>query len=207
MDEAGARATLAGAPLRCAPADAKPPHSPVLPGPTGATVSADGNNTMANKARDNQGQYLLGLDNDEAIMAAAEDILRRRMDRGEALTDPSTAGNIFRMRLGNLEREHFSVAFLDTRHRVLQIEDLFLGAVDGCEVSPQVVARRALELNAVAVILAHNHPSTNPEPSAADRTITTRLKAALALIEVRLLDHFIIAGNNPPVSMAAKGWV
>lgn len=163
---------------------------------------------MASKARDKQGQYLLGLDSDEAILAAAEDILRRRMDRGQALSDPGKAGELFRMRLGNLEREHFSVAFLDTRHRLIgDIQDLFLGTVDGCEVHPREVVRQALLANAAACIVAHNHPSTSPEASASDRAVTARLKQALALVDIRLLDHFIIAGDNPPMSMAAKGWV
>lgn len=163
---------------------------------------------MAKKAADQPGQYLLGLDSDEAIMAAAEDILRRRMDRGEAMSDPVKAGQIFRMRLGNLEREHFSVAFLDNRHRLIDdIQDLFLGTIDGCEVHPREVVRQALLANAAACIVAHNHPSTSPEPSQSDRAVTARLKQALALVDIRLLDHFVIAGDHPPVSMAAKGWV
>jgi DNA repair protein RadC len=89
---------------------------------------------------------------------------------------------------------------------VIAYEELFQGTLDGAEVHPREVVRRALGHNAAAVIVAHNHPSGNPEPSAADRAVTLRLKQALALVELRLLDHFVI-GDGPPVSLAARGWV
>jgi DNA repair protein RadC len=96
--------------------------------------------------------------------------------------------------------------FLDARHRLVGFEELFNGTIDGADVHPREVARRALERNAAAVIVGHNHPSGNPEPSPADRAVTGRLKQALALVDVRLLDHFIV-GDGPATSMAARGWV
>lgn len=159
-------------------------------------------------ARDILGHYhLTPTTTEDEILRAAEDILTRRFQRGEAITDPAAAGRILKMRLAHIDHEVFSVIFVDTRHQVLAIEDLFHGTIDGCEVHPRVVAKRALELNAAAVILGHQHPSGNPEPSAADRAITLRLKEALALIEVRLLDHFVVGGASQPVSLAARGWV
>ncbi|MCI4569060.1 DNA repair protein RadC [Lysobacter sp. CFH 32150] len=128
------------------------------------------------------------------------------LERGEALSDPCAAGRYFAQRLRHQPHEIFAVLFLDTRHRALAFEELFRGSVDGAEVHPREVARRALAHNAAAVIVGHNHPSGNPEPSAADRAVTARLKQALALIDVRLLDHFVIA-DGPPVSLAARGWV
>ena len=96
--------------------------------------------------------------------------------------------------------------FLDTRHRAIAFEEMFRGTVDGAEVHPREVVRRALVHNAAALIVGHNHPSGNPEASAADRAVTVRLKQALALVEVRVLDHFIV-GDGAPVSLAARGWV
>ena len=100
----------------------------------------------------------------------------------------------------------FAVLFLDTRHRALAFEELFRGGLDGAEVHPREIVRRALAHNAAALIVGHNHPSGNPEPSAADRAVTARLKQALALVDLRLLDHFIV-GDGPPVSLAARGWL
>ncbi len=128
------------------------------------------------------------------------------LERGEALTDPSAAGRYFAQRLRGQPSEIFAALFLDTRHRALAFEELFRGTVDGAEVHPREVVRRALAHNAAAVIVGHNHPSGNPEPSAADRAVTARVKQALALVDVRLLDHFVIA-DGPPVSLAARGWV
>ncbi len=128
------------------------------------------------------------------------------LERGEALTDPGAAGRYFAQRLRAHPSEVFAALFLDTRHRALSFEELFRGTVDGAEVHPREVVRRALAHNAAAVIVGHNHPSGNTEPSAADRAVTVRLKQALALVDIRLLDHFVV-GDGAPVSLAARGWV
>ena len=144
-----------------------------------------------------------------ALLAALElgnRHLAAGLERGEALTDPQAAGRYFAQRLRGLPHEVFAALFLDTRHRAIAFEELFRGTVDGAEVHPREVVRRALAHNAAALIVGHNHPSGNGEPSAADRAITLRLKQALALVEIRLLDHFVV-GDGAPVSLAARGWV
>lgn len=145
------------------------------------------------------------LEND--ILALAERILASRVCDGELLTDPAAAGRILTLHLAKHEREVFSVIFLSTRHQILAIEDLFMGTIDGAEVHPREVAKRALHYNAAAVILGHNHPSGVAEPSAADRAVTSQLKQTLAMIDVRLLDHFVVAAGAAPVSLASRGWV
>jgi len=141
-----------------------------------------------------------------AALELGQRVLAADLERGEALTDPPSAGRLFAQRLRAADHEIFAVMFLDTRHRMLAFEEMFHGTLDGAEVHPRDVARRALAHNAASVIVGHNHPSGNPEPSAADRAVTARLKQALALVEVRLLDHFVV-GDGPPVSMASRGWV
>jgi DNA repair protein RadC len=141
-----------------------------------------------------------------AALELGQRMLHAQLERGEALSDPQAAGRYFAQRLRGLPHEVFAALFLDTRHRVIAFEELFQGTLDGAEVHPREVVRRALGHNAAAVIVAHNHPSGNPEPSAADRAVTARLKQALALVDLRLLDHFVIA-DGPPVSLAARGWV
>lgn len=144
---------------------------------------------------------------EEQILQAAEEILTRRFVRGEQLSDPTAAGRIFKMRLAGSAHEIFSAVYLDTRHRMIgEPVDHFQGTIDGCEVHPRIICKRALELEAAAVIVAHNHPSGSTEASAADRAVTARLKQALALVDIRLLDHFVV-GDGAPVSMAARGWV
>ena len=132
--------------------------------------------------------------------------LAAALERGEVLTDPASAGRYFSQRLRGHGHEVFAALFLDTRHRALAFEELFQGTVDGAEVHPREVVHRALSHNAAAVIVGHNHPSGDAEPSAADRAVTARLKQALALVEVRLLDHFVV-GDGPAVSLASRGWV
>ena len=138
-------------------------------------------------------------------LAAALELGQRHLsadlERGAALSDPQAAGRYFAQ-----PHEVFAVLFLDNRHRAIAFEELFRGTLDGTEVHPREVVRRALAHNAAALIVGHNHPSGNREPSAADRAVTARLKQALALVDLRLLDHFVIA-DGPPVSLAARGWV
>ena len=144
-----------------------------------------------------------------ALLAALElgnRYLAAGLERGDALNDPQAAGRYFAQRLRGLPHEVFAALFLDTRHRAIAFEELFRGTVDGAEVHPREVVRRALAHNAAALIVGHNHPSGNGEPSAADRAITLRLKQSLALVDIRLLDHFVI-GDGAPVSLAARGWV
>lgn len=132
--------------------------------------------------------------------------LASQLERGDALADPAAAGRYFAQRLRGRPREVFAALYLDVRHRALGFEELFQGSIDGAEVHPRVLVERALAQGASAVIVGHNHPSGNPEPSSADRAVTVRLKQALALVDVRLLDHFVI-GDGAPVSMAARGLV
>lgn len=126
----------------------------------------------------------------EAILAAATTYLVRDLV-GEALTQPSQVRDFLRTTLGPREHECFCVVWLDNRHRVLAFDELFRGTVDRASVFPREVVKSALQHNAAACILAHNHPSGALEPSSADELITRRLKDALALIDVRILDHMI----------------
>jgi len=142
----------------------------------------------------------------EILEAAAKITEARILGTDDMITDPNCAERLFVARLRHLEVEEFHVAFLTTRHRVIAVEALFRGTIDGAEVHPREVVRAALKHNAAAIIIAHNHPSGSPEPSAADRAVTARLKQALALVDVRLLDHFVI-GNPGAISLAARGWV
>jgi DNA repair protein RadC len=108
--------------------------------------------------------------------------------------------------LSTREREVFACIFLDSQHGVLAYEELFLGTVDAASVHVREVVKRALALNAAALICSHNHPSGKPEPSTADRQITQRLSDALSLVEIRLLDHIVI-GGAAEVSFAERGWL
>lgn len=132
--------------------------------------------------------------------------LAAALQRGASIEDPISAGRYFAQRLRAHQHEVFAVLFLDNRHRAISFEELFHGTIDGAEVHPREVVRRALTLNAAAVIVGHNHPSGNREPSPADRIVTKRLKDALDVVDVRLVDHFVI-GDGAPVSLAEHGWL
>ena len=143
-----------------------------------------------------------------AQLAAVLELARRHLEasltRGDALTSPGLTRRYLVSRLRHLDREVFLGLFLDNRHRILACKELSHGTLDGATVHPREVVRRALALNAAALIVAHNHPSGIAEPSAADAAVTLRLRDALALVEVRLLDHFVI-GDAEPVSLAERG--
>ena len=150
-----------------------------------------------------------GLDDQAAIqIRLAHELVHRQLkqslQRGISLTSPAMTMEYLQTVLRDRRREIFTCLFLDTRHRVIASEDLFQGSIDGACVYPRIVAERALRLSAAAVIVAHNHPSGVSEPSLADQAITRRLKDALQLLEIRLLDHFVV-GDGPPVSMASRG--
>lgn len=143
---------------------------------------------------------------DRVIDRALRILEQRARGLGPSLSEVATCGAFFRLRLGGEVREHFDAAFLNTRHQLIAVERLFSGTVDGAEVHPRIVIQRALALNAAAVLLAHNHPSGSTEPSAADLALTARLKSALGMVDVRLLDHFVVTATEA-VSMAAQGLV
>jgi DNA repair protein RadC len=124
--------------------------------------------------------------------------------RGEPLTSPEASRAYLRLKIGERKFEVFACVFVDNRHRTIAFEELFQGTIDGASVHPRVVVQRALELNAAAVVLAHNHPSGVAEPSMADQRITQRLKDALNLVDVRVLDHFIVTAEDS-LSFSEKG--
>jgi DNA repair protein RadC len=132
--------------------------------------------------------------------------LTQRMKAGPLLESPDAIREWLSLYFLGYERETFLALFLDTRHRLIHASELFQGTLDGTEVHPREVVREALRHNAASVCVAHNHPSGDATPSAADRALTAKLKQALALVDLRLLDHFVVAGNNI-ISLAARGWV
>ncbi|MDR6672846.1 DNA repair protein RadC [Xanthomonas sp. 1678] len=156
------------------------------------------------RTQDRKAQYQLQMD-EEGILLAAAHILEQRLQRQGQIRSPEQAGSYLVARCAHLSHEAFGCIFLDTKHHILATEHLFTGTVDGCEVHSRVVAKRALDLNAVAVILFHNHPSGNPEPSEADRQVTERLKKALGLLDIRVLDHLVIGGRQH-TSLLSRGW-
>ena len=145
-----------------------------------------------------------------AILKALPELARRYFEAsltvGEAIRSPADTEAFLRARLRDLPHELFCCLYLDNRHRVLQFVELFRGTIDGTSVYPREVVKEALAINAAAVILAHNHPSGVAEPSQADERITRRLKAALDLVDIRLLDHFIV-GDGLSTSLASRGLV
>jgi len=143
--------------------------------------------------------------NDQEILAAAEDILRARLQRLGTVRNPADVFDFLRIRLGGLLHEEFHALWLDNRRRILDCQRLFTGTIDGANVYPREVVRAALSHNASAVILVHNHPSGVAEPSASDRAITRELKEALDLVGVRVLDHVVV--GETCISLATQGLV
>lgn len=142
----------------------------------------------------------------QAVLEMARRHLAERLRRDSALESPQAVRDYLKALLRHEPHEVFGCLFLDSKHRVLAFEALFQGSIDSASVYPRQVVKRALAHNAAALILTHNHPSGVAEPSQADRVLTQRLKEALALVDVRVLDHFIV-GDGEPLSMAEYGWL
>jgi DNA repair protein RadC len=142
----------------------------------------------------------------QAALELGRRYLASDLQRPDALTHPSACADYLRARIAAFPYEVFVCLFLDNRHRVIACEELFRGSIDGASVHPREVVRRCLTHNAAAVIFAHNHPSGVAEPSQADREITRHLRQSLELIEVRVLDHFVI-GSGAALSLAERGWI
>jgi len=152
--------------------------------------------------RDAHGRYLPASADD--ILEAARQVIDQKMQRGTLFDSPATVKTYLCTKLSGLDHEVFAVLFLDSRHRLIDYMEMFRGTIDGATVHPREVVKEALRCNAAALILSHNHPSGSPEPSAADRALTARLKQALGLVDVRVLDHVIVAGSTT-ASFAERG--
>lgn len=142
------------------------------------------------------------------ILAAKELMARalaESLQQNERLDTPEKVRDLLRLRLAHLPHEVFVVLLLDAQHRLIDLKEVFRGTLTQTAVYPREVVKLALARNAAAVLLAHNHPSGAPEPSQADQQLTRTLKEALALVDVRVLDHFIVAGTARPVSFAERG--
>ncbi len=161
------------------------------------TISQDFTSTKvegdALHVRELDGSYRAATNHE--VIRAARRVLTARMRRGAALTSPGDAKDFLRVRLGELEHEVFAILFLDSQHRVLAFREMFRGTLAQTSVYPREVIKEALRLNAGAVILSHNHPSGMATPSRADEMLTQSLVAALRIIDVRVLDHLVIAGD------------
>lgn len=145
------------------------------------------------------------LEQENHLIAEAMHLLYARLQtRNQTLTSATATRDYLRLQLSERQQEVFCCLFLDNYHRLIEYQELFVGTIDGCSVYPREVVKSALKINAAAVIFAHNHPSGVAEPSVADERITERLKEALALIDIRVLDHLIV-GDSSVVSFAERG--
>jgi len=142
----------------------------------------------------------------QATLELSRRYLAEKLNRGDALSGPEDTQQFLMAKMRHYRQEVFACLYLDNRHRVISYDEMFYGTVDMAAVHPREIVQRALKYNASAIILAHNHPSGVAEPSHADRDLTTRLQKALALIDVRVLDHFVI-GDGEAVSFAERGYI
>jgi DNA repair protein RadC len=142
---------------------------------------------------------------EDNITAKALAILKERIRTpGVSISSPDDTIRYLTLKLAECEHEKFCTMFLDNRHRLIAFKEMFHGTIDGASVHPREVVKLALQFNAAAVVFSHNHPSGDPEPSRADKQLTRRLTEALALIDIRVLDHVIIGGIQS-VSFAGRG--
>ena len=143
--------------------------------------------------RESAGSYLPV--SDEFVIETALKILARRVASGSLLSSPNAVKSYLRLRLADLHYEVFCLLYLDKRHRLIACDEMFRGTIDGASVHPREVVKNALRHNAAAIVLCHNHPSGVAEPSHADELITQRLKSALELVDIRVIDHVIVSAG------------
>jgi len=159
------------------------------------------------KTSETQGQYQVeGTVSADEIVTMAKRLLNKRFAKGRAMTEPKSSKDYLTLKLSHLEHEVFSILFLSNNHKIIAYEELFRGTIDAASVYPREVVKRALQLNAAALILAHNHPSGESSPSQGDIQITHKLQKALKMVDIRILDHIII-GSEEPVSLAELGHI
>lgn len=144
--------------------------------------------------------------NEEDVLTMAKTIMEARFSRSHYLTSPDITRQYLSLALANEPREVFALVLLDNQNGVIGLEILFYGTIDGATVYPREVVKIALQANAASVILAHNHPSGHAEPSQADKMITDKIAKALMTVDIRTLDHLIVAGAST-VSLAERGWM
>jgi DNA repair protein RadC len=140
----------------------------------------------------------------QSALRLAMKVLAIKHRAGRPLTNPAATRNYLRLRLADYQNEVFGAVFLNNRHRIITVRELFQGTIDGASIHPRVVVQQALSVNAAALVFYHNHPSGVAEPSHADEAITRRLRDALALVDVRVLDHFVVSAGES-VSFAECG--
>ena len=169
-----------------------------------STSSVDAVVAAALLVRDVDGQYRPARADE--VLHQARRVLSQRVRRGATMSSPQAVKDYLRMEIGALEHEVFCVLFLDAQHRIIALKQMFRGTVTQTSVYPRKVVKEALGCNAAAVVLAHNHPSGSVEPSRADESLTQTLKTALALVDVRVLDHLVVAGAEV-CSFAERGLV
>lgn len=142
----------------------------------------------------------------DQVLEKASEIMLERLVRQGKLSSPQDTRHYLTAQLGPKEYEVFLVLFLDNQNQLLATEEMFRGTINAASVYPREVVKMALKHNAAAVIFAHNHPSGEPEPSQADRSLTDRLTAAMSLVDIRVLDHLVVGGGQT-VSFAERGWL
>ncbi|MNG89918.1 hypothetical protein D3C72_1180230 [compost metagenome] len=133
---------------------------------------------------------------EQDLLLMANQIARKRLAKGMPITNTTNAAERLQTLLQDREHEVFAALFLDNQHRLLAFEELFRGTLDSASIYPREVVKRGLVLNCAAIIAVHNHPSGNPEPSRSDKVFTQALKEALALVDIRLLDHLVVAAEG-----------
>ena len=148
------------------------------------------------------------FEQEDRLIGEAKDMLYARLQtRSLELSSTNEVRDYLCLQLAAKQQEVFSCLFLDSQHRLIEYREMFMGTIDSCSVYPREVVKAALQVNASALIIAHNHPSGVAEPSNSDTKITHRLKEALSLMDIRLLDHFIVGGNDATVSFAERGLI